>query len=520
MDQKTVLALSLCFLIFIFWQKTYLEPRMPTNPPVGQQEVKKEAPQVYKETPTAALSKPMEQTKPNETKSMESFSGTVSVNDKNLLFSNWSLKNYKKDKSDAAQPIDFSVLSNDPAQGEMAFDLPEYAYLENIQGSLSQSAGGLLWTYEDGNLRITKEIKAVKNEESGVQINLKAEFKAKVPKYAFLSLVSRAPDNDAEAEDRQLLYWSNKEITRILTKDEVKLQESLTPAKWIALSSRYFLLALLPAEEIKALVQPLDGGKKRISLVYPVQGNSFSTSLRAYFGPKQIQLLRTMDPTLDHTVDLGWFTFFAYPLLRVMQWLYKIFQNYGLSIIFLTLLVNILTYPLNLKSMKSMREMAKIQPQIQKLKEKFGDDKEGLNREMLSLMKTHGYNPMAGCLPILVQLPVFIALYRVLYSSIELYQAPFAFWIQDLSAKDPYYVTPVILTLVMFINQKLTPNTTMDPTQAKMMQFMPIIFGVFMLPLPAGLTIYMLVNSLAGILRQLMINKKLGISHAVQGAKA
>jgi YidC/Oxa1 family membrane protein insertase len=160
-----------------------------------------------------------------------------------------------------------------------------------------------------------------------------------------------------------------------------------------------------------------------------------------------------------------------------------------------------------------MKEMARLQPQLQKIREKYKDDREALNREMMILMRSHGYNPMAGCLPILIQMPIFFALYRVLYSSIDLYHAPFALWIHDLSAPDSIYVTPVLLSITMFIQQKLTPNTATDPMQAKMLQIMPLIFGAFMLTLPSGLTLYMLVNAIASIVQQVILNKKLDIRH-------
>jgi YidC/Oxa1 family membrane protein insertase len=160
-----------------------------------------------------------------------------------------------------------------------------------------------------------------------------------------------------------------------------------------------------------------------------------------------------------------------------------------------------------------MKQMAKLQPQLQKLREKYKDDKEALNREMLTFMRSNGYNPVSGCLPMLIQMPIFFALYRVLYSSIELYHAPFWLWIRDLSDKDPYYVTPVLLTLTMYIQQKMMPNTATDPAQQKMMQFMPIMFGAFMLTLPSGLTIYMLVNALTSIVQQIVLNRKLDDRH-------
>jgi YidC/Oxa1 family membrane protein insertase len=227
-----------------------------------------------------------------------------------------------------------------------------------------------------------------------------------------------------------------------------------------------------------------------------------------------------VEPTLDQTVDFGWFTVVAYPLLRLMNWLFGFFQNYGVAIILLTVLVKLITLPLTYKSMKNMKEMARLQPQLKKIQDKHKDDREALQREMMSFMKTHKYNPMAGCWPMLIQMPIFFALYRVLYSSVELYQAPFAFWLKDLSLKDPYYVMPVLVTITWFFQQKLTPQTTTDPVQKRMMQFMPVIFGIFMISLPSGLGIYFLVNAILSIVQQVVFNKKLGIGPVGNASRA
>lgn len=222
-----------------------------------------------------------------------------------------------------------------------------------------------------------------------------------------------------------------------------------------------------------------------------------------------MDIMKTVEPALEPTIDFGMFTVFAYPILKFMKWLHEVFGNWGIAIILLTLVIKIITFPLTYKSMKSMKKMAVLQPQIKALQEKYKDDKQTLNQEMISFMRTQGYNPLSGCLPILIQMPVFFALYQVLYSSIELYQAPFYGWIHDLSVKDPFYITPVLLTGLMYLQQKLTPSTITDPMQAKMMQWMPVMFGLLMINLPAGLTIYMLVNAGASIIQQFWINKKL-----------
>ncbi len=159
-----------------------------------------------------------------------------------------------------------------------------------------------------------------------------------------------------------------------------------------------------------------------------------------------------------------------------------------------------------------MQKMAKLQPEIERLKKKHGDNKEALNRDMMQLMRTGGYNPLAGCLPILAQMPVFIALYNVLYHSVELYRAPLGLWIHDLSVKDPFYILPALVTLTWWLQQKLTPTSaTMDATQKKIMQFMPILFGVMMVSQASGLSLYFLINAIAGIAQQHYLNRKLGM---------
>jgi YidC/Oxa1 family membrane protein insertase len=265
-----------------------------------------------------------------------------------------------------------------------------------------------------------------------------------------------------------------------------------------------------PEGATKALIQPIEGSKARFSFVYPIQGSEILVKQRYAFAEKKKDILSAIEPTLDHVIDFGWLKAIAYPLLAIMKWFYSQFPNWGVAIILLTLLVKLATFPLTYKSMVGMKKMAALQPELKKIQEKYKDDKDALNREMMVMMREKGYNPLAGCLPIFLQMPIFFALYRVLYSAVELYQAPFFSWIHDLSSKDPYFVLPVLLTGTMVLQQKLTPNTVSDPVQQKMMTWMPVIFGVMMLQLPAGLSLYMLVNALAGILQQFILNKKVG----------
>jgi YidC/Oxa1 family membrane protein insertase len=518
MDRKSLLAMVLCFLIFLGWQKLYIEPRMPHGatqsqtlaPPAPQGA----APQQSTTATTgAAPAQPNQATtsRPAETRVIPADIGDAVLGDDNQVFVGWKLKGYKLGLAPEAAAVDLRSVTNQDGEVEFAFDDPTYAYLTKVRGTFQDKPPGIGWNYEDANIKLHREVTPVAGEPY-MNMTVTAEFKSRKPNYMFISLAAASPEKDPEAQDRQLLYWSDKSLERIHVNKDVALKDVITPVKYIAATNRYFLMTLVAQGplEPKGQVQPLGPGSARMSMVYPVTGNTITIPMRAYFGPKELELLRKVDPALDNTVDLGWFQLFAYPLLKLLKFFYQFVRNYGVAIILLTVLIKLVTYPLNYKSMKSMKDMAKLQPQLAKLREKYKDDKESLNREMLTMMRTHGYNPMAGCLPMVIQMPIFFALYRVLYSSIELFHAPFAFWIVDLSSRDPYYVTPVLLSVTMFLQQKISPQNqaVSDPAQQKMMQFMPLIFGFMMLNLPSGLTLYMLVNAIASIVQQMIMNKK------------
>lgn len=223
------------------------------------------------------------------------------------------------------------------------------------------------------------------------------------------------------------------------------------------------------------------------------------------FVKKEYNYLATLGHNLNNSVDFGVWGFFAVWILRGLQFFYKFLPNYGLSIILLTMLVRLLTFPLQYKSFVSMKKLQLIQPELNKIREKFKADPQRMQKESMELFKKSGANPLGGCLPLLLQMPVFFAFYKVLHSAVELVDAPFMLWISDLSNKDPYYVLPVLMTLAMFLQQKLTPNTVTDPAQKKMMTFMPLIFGFIMKDLPSGLSLYIFVSTLFGIIQQALV---------------
>lgn len=283
---------------------------------------------------------------------------------------------------------------------------------------------------------------------------------------------------------------------------------------WLAMVEHYFLGAWIP-DPTKAF--QYEGGLfsgntyflRAVSQPVSVPAGADATfTAKLYGGPKITDVLKEVAPKLDLTVDYGWLWPISQALFWVMDEIHKVISNWGWSIVIVTLLIKLAFYKLSATSYRSMANMRRLQPKFVALKERYGDDKQKMSQELMALYKKEKINPLGGCLPILVQIPVFIALYWVLIESVEFRQAPFMLWIQDLSVKDPYYVLPLLMGLTMFIQQKLSPQPP-DPLQAKVMMFMPILFTVIFLNFPAGLVLYWLVNNMLSIAQQWYITKKI-----------
>lgn len=293
-----------------------------------------------------------------------------------------------------------------------------------------------------------------------------------------------------------------------------KPEQSYNKGGWAAMLQHYFLGAWVPSKDeanhfyTKALADGryLLGLSSEERSVAP--GNSIHFVTQLYTGPKDQRLLASIEPNLRLTVDYGVLDILAKPLFWLMSHIHGLVKNWGLSIIVITILIKLLFYPLSAASYKSMANMKRLSPKLQQLKERYGDDRQKMSKAMMDIYKKEKINPLGGCLPILIQIPVFIALYWVLLGSIELRQAPFYFWIHDLSQKDPYYVLPLFMGISMFLQQKLNPPA-MDPVQQKVMQALPFIFTLFFAFFPAGLVLYWVVNNVLSIAQQWYITKKL-----------
>ncbi len=283
---------------------------------------------------------------------------------------------------------------------------------------------------------------------------------------------------------------------------------------WAALIQHYFVGAWVPdaAASNHYYTKALDGPRYLVGVVQPEQtiapGQSGTLAIKLYAGPKLQDHLKAIAPNLDLTVDYGVLTIIAQPLFWLLKYIHGVVGNWGWAIVLLTLMVKLVFYHLSAASYRSMANMRKLQPRIVTLRERHGDDRQAMGQAMMALYKTEKINPLGGCLPVLVQIPVFIALYWVLLESAELRQADFVLWLNDLSSKDPYYILPLIMGATMLIQMKLSPPPP-DPLQAKVMMFLPIIFTLFFAFFPSGLVLYWVVNNALSILQQWHITRKI-----------
>jgi YidC/Oxa1 family membrane protein insertase len=294
-------------------------------------------------------------------------------------------------------------------------------------------------------------------------------------------------------------------------KDKADLPKEASDG-WIGMMQHYFVSAWLPPDktprEYYARKLPDGNYAAGVILATPqaAPGESARLSVQLFSGPEEQSRLKKAAPGLDLVVDYGWLAIIAWPLFAVLEFFHRWSGNWGVAIILLTILIKLLFFPLSAASYKSMAKMKLVTPRLTKIREMYGNDRAKMNQAMMELYKTEKINPLGGCFPIVVQIPVFIALYWVLLAAIELRHSPFIFWIKDLSAQDPFYVLPILMTASMVLQTRMNPVPP-DPVQAKVMKFMPFIFSVFFFFFPAGLVLYWLVNNILSIAQQWQIQR-------------
>jgi YidC/Oxa1 family membrane protein insertase len=380
-----------------------------------------------------------------------------------------------------------------------------------------------------------KVTKILTFHRAGYQIDITEEIRnataLPISTFAYFQLTrdGKSPPGDprmAQTYTGAALYTEQDKFQKVAFSDidKGKLSSKKSGDGWIAIVQHYFVAALLPPDKVQRdfyasrLAEEFYSVGVKIPVGPIAPGATESVSVALYAGPQDQDQLKAIAPGLELVVGYDWLRVIAVPLFWVLKVFHGWMGNWGLAIILLTVVIKLIFFPLSAASYRSMAKMKLVTPRLMKLREQYADDKTKLNQAMMDLYKTEKINPLGGCLPILVQIPVFIALYWVLFESVELRNAPFYFWIKDLSAPDPWYVLPTLMMASMIVQTKLNP-TPPDPVQAKVMMIMPFAFGVMFYFFPSGLVLYWLVNNILSILQQWQITRMIGGEKTAASAK-
>jgi YidC/Oxa1 family membrane protein insertase len=530
-NRRVILAVTLSLAVLIVWNFLFppVQPTLPVdNGTAPRQEAASEpvtpvqepvAPEV-----TAATFAPTK----GEQVTVDTPLYTAVFNTAGGVIEHFVLKEYKKTVAKDSGNVDlvasralskapFGVIWNRVPtwnQGQWAFDGSDLNLTGNEEKTLTfvGRVGGVqltrTLTFVGGSYEIREDLKVANT--SSAQIRGDLSFT--------LASVGLTAEGDNYNPTR-ISYLAPSGLEEEQDLDDLKLgMRSETPVRWGAIGSNYFMLGLVPTSGDMVMQAKYEDEVYRVTMGEAVNvdpGMQRELSCSYYLGPKTESALSTLPNDLNASINYGFFDIIAKPLITGLKYFYGYVGNYGVAIIILTILIKILFWPLSHKSYKSMEQMKKLQPMMAQIREKYSDDREKMNAELMQLYKTYKVNPAGGCLPMLLQIPVFIALYQALLGAIELRHAvfiphvPFTDlpWLIDLSAKDPYYVTPLIMGATMFLQQKMTPSPG-DPTQAKIMLFMPIVFTFIFLNFPSGLVVYWMVNNVLSIGQQWMMIRK------------
>jgi YidC/Oxa1 family membrane protein insertase len=551
-QSRLFIAIILSLAIFLAWQ-FFLAPKEAErreakkveSPALDEKQAVKDSEKPYKEATETTT--PAEESAVKETPPQMAAAITVDtplyrakISENGAVFFSFLLKNYRETVQKDS-PLK-QILTNDETLGvgRLGFTGKSIAGLDKAVFSANLASNQLevkdspreltfLWRSQDGII-IEKTYKFAPHTYAiGMDVTIKNGSGRGLQDRLFVTLNGKAPGDKRMYAFEGPSALINDELEEFKTK-KLKDQDTFDgKIKWVALQTRYFMSSLLPEQIEEASLHLELKSDKFVTARYrqpekAIQpGTQYIYKYLFFMGPKRIQELKTVGNDLHKVVNFGWFDIIAKPFLWLMNTFYSVIPNYGVAIIILTLLVKLVLWPLGQKSYKSMNEMKKIQPLMKEIREKYKDDKQRMNKEVMGLYRTYKVNPLGGCLPMVVQLPVFFALYRMLYEAIELRHAPFFLWIDDLSAPDrlfrfgftvPFMEPPFgipVLTIVMgasmLLQQKMSPPMG-DATQAKMMMFMPIIFTVIFINFSSGLVLYWLVNNLLSIGQQYYTQKK------------
>ena len=550
---RLVIAIVLSVLVFLAWQFFFVDKdavqksASQTAQPPAQKEPVKAAQPYPQETQTVQSDKTGVADTPVSTPALIPKTITVDtslyrvkLSEKGAGITSFVLKNYRetvqkdsplKELLPRENPFE-TVLIGFAGKSLPGLDRAVFstkAYVETV--NVRDSARSITFSWKsDLGVVVEKTYKFSPDSYLiGLDIAIKNGSAQTIQDKLFVALTSTLPN------DKRMYGFEGPSALIDKNLEEVKIKDiadqNIYPGnvKWVALQDRYFMMSVIPEEVGEASMRLYLKGDDLIEAQYALPdgaigpGTQHTYKYSLFFGPKSMQILGTVGHSLNKALDFGMFDILAKPCVWLMNKLYSVIPNYGIAIIVLTMLIKGVLWPLGSKSYKSMSEMKKIQPLMKEIREKHKNDKKKMNEEVMGLYRTYKINPLGGCLPMVVQLPVFFALYRMLYQAIELRHAPFFLWIDDLSAPDrlfhfgfsvpfmePPYGIPVLTIIMgatMLLQQKMSPPMG-DPTQAKMMMFMPLIFTVIFINFSAGLVLYWLVNNVLSISQQYYIQKK------------
>ncbi|MFQ6110441.1 MAG: membrane protein insertase YidC [Nitrospinota bacterium] len=521
-QKRLFLAIGLSLVILLVWQYFFLPkrpPRQVKKPP------KIEKPQAERRAPQPQPAAPAREAGPFR-QEVRAKRVTVDLGPVEAIFTSRGaaleallLKNYrnpdgspldlvlKKGGRERILPLQLELGSLSDKVNSALYE----ASTENLALTPERPQGSLTFRYGDGKgLSVLKRLTFHYN-----RYLIDVETEVIVPKgdlggREYRVLWGPGLGKEKKIKGRGRGWYSEGPVSYVNGKRmEAKPEEGKPPIvhrgelSWTGLQNKYYLAAFIPREKLTESHIRKRDGTLTVGLSLPYARKA---SFSLYAGPKESDRLKRAGNNLSEAIDYGWFSFVAKPLLYLLKLFYSMVGNWGWAIVILTAFIRILFYPLTHKSMKSMQEMQKLQPKMKRIREIYKNDRQRMNQEMMALYREHKVNPMGGCLPMLLQIPVFFALYQVLLQTIELREAPFIWWIKDLSAQDPYHISTILMGLSMLLQQKLTPTGT-DPAQAKMMLAMPIIFTLMFIiyPVPSGLVVYWLINNVLSIGQQLIM---------------
>ena len=544
---RLFIAIGLSLLVFIGWNFFFVDEKKDTltQQTMNAEQPAKKAPDIQ-EKPAAVTAPslkdtPSEQIEPSKTITVNSTLYTVKISEKGAVFKSFVLKKYKE--SINADSSLLEMISPDLTEGTVRVGFADNS-LDGLNGAVFSTnlekdtvdiknepqEISFSWTSPQGIVVEKKYLFSPETYMIDLNVTVKNDSNQIIKDSLILSLWRSSSENESRYGFEGPSALINDKLEQVKIKKIKKKNIYPGDIKWIAVQDRYFMSAIVPDATVKATMRLNLNDDKILGNEY-IQpelvinsGDQHASKYRLFFGPKSIKVLKSMDYDLAKAVNFGMFDILAKPCVWIMDFIYDHFiPNYGVAIIILTIFTKIILWPLGNKSYKSMADMKKIQPLMAGIKEKHKGDKRKMNEEMMALYKTYKVNPMGGCLPMVVQIPVFFALYRMLYEAIELRHAPFFWWINDLSAPDrlfrfdfavpfmePPYGIPVLTIIMgasMFFQQRMSPPMG-DPTQAKMMMMMPIVFTFIFINFSSGLVLYWLVNNVLSMAQQYYITKK------------